>query len=110
MERWRKKGMQAYNAPQKGKELVMPLPEEGSKQRDEVKRAFTPPPFLDEPSCDLEIMKWQENEQEIYLCFSSDSIRKVACVIPPPPSRRPFTFFLVFVVFCRKSWKKGAMA
>ena len=36
--------MQAYNAPQKGKELVMPLPEEGSKQRDEVKRAFTPPP------------------------------------------------------------------
>ena len=46
MERWRKKGMQGYNAPQKGKELDIPLPEEGSKQRGEVERAFTPPPPL----------------------------------------------------------------
>ena len=41
METLRKNGIQGYNAPQKGKGLDLPIPEERSKQRDVVERVIS---------------------------------------------------------------------
>ena len=49
VEKLRKMGIRGYDAPQKGKALDLPLPEEGSKERDQVEKAislYIPPPNM----------------------------------------------------------------
>ena len=49
VEKLRKMGIRGYDAPQKGRALDLPLPEEGSKERDQVEKAislYIPPPNM----------------------------------------------------------------